>query len=172
MSVWDKIDFDEFTGEDQPVNPKLKKLLRLSHEKMVQLESIKGIGGKTGGKKGGKKNAESGHMKKIQKIGCSLGGKKHGPIQGKKNVESGHIYDIMSKGGENAQKVVRTCPHCGLEQKGSLYFRNHGDRCKLKGFEPKSFVEKVKSGVSRTQLAKDYNISRVYVTSLIERFCR
>ena len=46
-------------------------------------------------------------MKKIQKKGCSLGGKKSGPAQGKKNVDSGHIYNIVGKGGETAQKVIR-----------------------------------------------------------------
>ena len=171
MSVWDKINFDEFTGEDAPVDPKLKKLLTKSHAKMIQLDSIKGIGGKTGGKKGGKTNTESGHIQRIQKIGSSLGGKVSGPVQGKKNVESGLIYDIAGKGGEEAQKVVRDCPHCGLSQKGSLYYKNHGDRCKLKGFDSKVFVEKVKAGVSKCQLARDYGISRVYVTSLMERFC-
>jgi hypothetical protein len=41
---------------------------------------------KEGRIKGGKKNAESGHMKNIQKIGCS--------ISGKQNVESGHLARI------------------------------------------------------------------------------
>lgn len=170
MSVWDKIDFDEFTGEDQPVDPKLKKLLRRSHEQMVQLESIKGIGGKTGGKNGGKTNVESGHMERIQKIGCSLGGKKSGKELGKNNVESGHIYDIQGKGGEEAQKVVRTCPHCGLSQKGSLYFRNHGDRCKLKNFDKNSFINKVKEGRSIYSLSQEYGLSRGYVRKLIDSF--
>jgi len=129
-------------------------------------------GGKIGGKIGGKTNVESGHMERIQKIGCSLGGKKSGPIQGKKNVESGHIYDIQSVAGTKAQKVVRTCPHCGLSQKGSLYFRNHGDRCKLKGFVPKIFIEKVNEGRSKLSLAKEYGISKTYVTSLIDKFCK
>jgi len=138
----------------------------------THLRSMAGTGGKIGGKIGGKTNVDSGHMENIQKIGASLGGKKQGPIQGKENVESGHIYDIQGKGGENAQKVVRTCPHCKMESKGSLYYKNHGDRCKLKGFIPEAFIDQVKEGRSKLSLAKEYGISTTYVRSLIDRFCK
>ena len=72
-----------------------------------------------GGSVQGKKNAESGHMKNIQKLGASLGGKRSaevckeenknaffdpllrikiaklgGSVQGKKNAESGHLKKI------------------------------------------------------------------------------
>lgn len=47
----------------------------------------------------GKINAESGHMKEIQKIGCSLGGKIAGKINGKKAVENGQLAKAAIEGG-------------------------------------------------------------------------
>ena len=47
----------------------------------------------------GKSNAASGHMQRIQKIGCSLGGKINGPILGRRMVESGHMARICKMGG-------------------------------------------------------------------------
>ena len=47
----------------------------------------------------GKVNAESGHMQRIQKIGCGLGGKINGPIIGRMMVENGHMAKICVMGG-------------------------------------------------------------------------
>jgi hypothetical protein len=51
------------------------------------------------GAKQGKINAESGHMQRIQKIGCVLGGKIVGPTLGRRMVESGHMDRICRLGG-------------------------------------------------------------------------
>jgi hypothetical protein len=51
------------------------------------------------GAKQGKINTESGHMQRIQKIGCVLGGKIVGPILGRRMVESGHMDRICRLGG-------------------------------------------------------------------------
>ena len=48
----------------------------------------------------GRINAESGHMQRIQKIGCSLGGKINGPIIGRRMVENGHMDRIKGMGGK------------------------------------------------------------------------
>lgn len=34
-------------------------------------------------------------------------------------------------GGVAAQQIIRICPHCGIEMKGTPYFRYHGDKCKF-----------------------------------------
>lgn len=47
----------------------------------------------------GRINAESGHMRRIQKIGASLGGKKVGPIVGRMMVDNGHLKSIAHLGG-------------------------------------------------------------------------
>lgn len=47
----------------------------------------------------GKINAESGHMQRIQKIGCALGGKVNGPVLGRKMADSGHLAEIARMGG-------------------------------------------------------------------------
>jgi len=52
----------------------------------------------------GKVNADSGHMGRIQKIGCSLGGKVTGPILGKKMADSGHLAKIAKAGGATVSK--------------------------------------------------------------------
>lgn len=52
------------------------------------------------GKVQGTKNVESGHMARIQKVGCVLGGKVSGPILGRKMVESGHLDRIKKLGGK------------------------------------------------------------------------
>lgn len=98
------------------------------HDDYVAWKALSGTIGKEelirellrlGGIKTGKINSESGHMRKIQKMGASKGGKKSsivckekkvnaffdpilkneickigGKIQGKKNVESGHLKRI------------------------------------------------------------------------------
>jgi len=51
------------------------------------------------GAKQGKINAESGHMQRIQKIGCVLGGKIVGSILGRRMVENGHMDRICKMGG-------------------------------------------------------------------------
>ena len=66
---------------------------------------------KLGGKARGKKCKESGEWDKIRQIGGPLGGK---------------------AGGKTTQSIIRTCPHCKKEIKGSVYFTWHGDKCKLK----------------------------------------
>jgi hypothetical protein len=50
--------------------------------------------------KQGRINAESGHMQRIQKIGCSIGGKINGPIIGRRMVENGHMDRIKGMGGK------------------------------------------------------------------------
>lgn len=47
----------------------------------------------------GRINAESGHMQRIQKIGCALGGKVNGPVLGRKMADSGHLAEIARMGG-------------------------------------------------------------------------
>jgi len=47
----------------------------------------------------GKANAESGHMQRIQKIGCSLGGQKVGHALGRKMADSGQLAKIARMGG-------------------------------------------------------------------------
>jgi hypothetical protein len=49
--------------------------------------------------KQGRINAESGHMQRIQKIGCGIGGKINGPILGRRMVENGHLERICKMGG-------------------------------------------------------------------------
>jgi hypothetical protein len=49
--------------------------------------------------KQGQINAESGHMQRIQKIGCSIGGKINGPVIGRRMVENGHLAKIARMGG-------------------------------------------------------------------------
>ena len=51
------------------------------------------------GAKQGKINAESGHMQRIQKIGCSLGGQKVGHALGRKMADSGQLAKIARMGG-------------------------------------------------------------------------
>jgi len=48
------------------------------------------------GRIGGRTNVSSGHINKIQSIGCSLGGK----VQGDKNVKSGHIKNMAEKSSD------------------------------------------------------------------------
>ena len=52
------------------------------------------------GKVQGKRNADSGHMREIQKIGCVLGGKITGPKLGRMMVESGQLDRIKGMGGK------------------------------------------------------------------------
>jgi hypothetical protein len=52
------------------------------------------------GKVQGKRNADSGHMRQIQKMGCVLGGKITGPKLGRMMVESGHLDRIKGMGGK------------------------------------------------------------------------
>lgn len=49
---------------------------------------------------------------------------------GRKAVESGQIADFSKKGYE-ATNVEHQCPHCNVRVKGRVYFRHHGDNCKL-----------------------------------------
>jgi len=56
---------------------------------------------------------------------CSKGGKNGGSKGGKKG---GKINGPIN--GKISQSIIRICPHCNTEMKGSLYFRYHGDRCK------------------------------------------
>jgi hypothetical protein len=51
---------------------------------------------------GGSIHVESGHIHKIQKIGCVIGGQIQGRVQGYRNVESGHLKSISSSGGRAA----------------------------------------------------------------------
>jgi hypothetical protein len=90
------------------------------------------------GKNVGKKNVESGHMTKIQSLGgikTALLGTgihtfKNRSKWGNINVTSGLLEKIRKIGGTNAQSIIRNCPHCNTEMKGSIYFRYHGDKCK------------------------------------------
>lgn len=52
------------------------------------------------GKVQGKRNADSGHMREIQKMGCVLGGKITGPKLGRMMVESGRLDRIKGMGGK------------------------------------------------------------------------
>jgi hypothetical protein len=38
---------------------------------------------------------------------------------------------VKVKAGKISQSIVRTCPHCNKTMKGAIYFRYHGERCKL-----------------------------------------
>lgn len=124
MSVWDKIDFDEFTGEETPVDPKVEKLLKKTHPQLVRDYNNKWT--------------------------SKLGGKIQGPIQGAKNVESGLLQSICLDGGNTfKEKYVGTqkhkewsangghsqveneytCPKCGKIGKSNSMFKHHFDNC-------------------------------------------
>tara|TARA_R110000868_G_scaffold411041_2_gene701504 strand:+ start:1050 stop:1529 length:480 start_codon:yes stop_codon:yes gene_type:complete len=107
---------------------------------------------------------------KAGKIGGPIGGPIGGKVQGKINVDSGLLQSICVDGGNAAQKIVRTCPHCKSEQKGSIYYRNHGDNCKLKEFIPQVFIDQVNEGFSIAQLARAHRISRTYTKTLIAKY--
>jgi hypothetical protein len=47
----------------------------------------------------GQRNADSGHMQRVQKIGCVLGGRKTGPVLGRKMADSGQLLEIAKMGG-------------------------------------------------------------------------
>lgn len=53
----------------------------------------------------GKANAESGHMQRIQKIGCSLGGKVAGSKNGKAAVENGKLAQAAVLGGRTVSLI-------------------------------------------------------------------
>ena len=97
--------------------------------------SIKG--GKMSGKQFGKWAVESGHLASIATFESrSKGGKIAGKIAGKKAVESGHLASIRTrensiKGGKIAMAIEQTCPYCSKTMKGAIYFRFHGQKCKL-----------------------------------------
>lgn len=98
-----------------------------------------------GGKIQGTKNAESGHMKQIQKL--SIGVTKHFSEEvrkkmseaGKTTLNSERGREIQRMGGSVAgkisQNIERVCEHCGQTITGPLYFRWHGDKCKNKNLE-------------------------------------
>ena len=65
--------------------------------------------------------------KKFGKEVSKLGGK----VAGRKAVESGQIQKICATGGKASSSIERTCEHCGKTMKGPVYFRYHGDNCKL-----------------------------------------
>jgi hypothetical protein len=52
------------------------------------------------GKTQGDKNRDSGHMKKIQQIGCVAGGKVAGKLAGRRSVESGRLLEAARLGGK------------------------------------------------------------------------
>ncbi len=92
-----------------------------------------------GGKVQGKVNADSGHMKEIQKLSPKKFSRKAIDIAAKVNkvrMSSEESRDIQvaggKVGGKISQQIERTCPHCNKTIKGSLYFRWHGDNCKKK----------------------------------------
>jgi hypothetical protein len=36
------------------------------------------------------------------------------------------------EGGKTTMSISRTCPHCSKTMKGAVYFKYHGDNCKMK----------------------------------------
>ena len=108
-----------------------------------------------GGSIQGKKNAQSGHMRRIQKLSpSSANGKKSveyhrmrksgpyfdpklrlqsstkgGYTQGKRNVENGHCKKISKVYWSKAREVV-ICPHCGKEGVINGMKRWHFDKCR------------------------------------------
>lgn len=123
------------------------ELSELTHQKIVATEIIEMVNKDPqhkewaiqGGKIQGKINAESGHMKEIQKLSPKKFSKN--AINKAANVNrvrmsSKESREIQVAGGKVAgkvsQQIERTCPHCSKTIKGPLYFRYHGDKCKLK----------------------------------------
>ena len=123
------------------------ELSELTHQKIVATEIIEMVNedprhkewASQGGKIQGKANAESGHMKEIQK----LSPKKWSNVAIDKAAKVNKIRMSSEKsrdikvaggkvGGKISQQIERTCPHCDKTIKGPLYFRYHGDKCKLK----------------------------------------
>ena len=85
----------------------------------------------------GRMNAESGHITSIRTPeslakGGSIGGKTSGKIWMQNAIESGLHKEASSAGGASSTSKVYTCQHCKKEGKGPVYFRYHGDKCKLK----------------------------------------
>lgn len=89
-----------------------------------------------GGKIQGHKNAESGHMKEIQKLSPKKWTKEASSNGGKATMSGDKAKEIQSMGGKVggklSQQIERECPHCNKSVKGPLYFRYHGDKCKNK----------------------------------------
>ena len=121
------------------------KLSELTHQKMVATEIIEMVNkdplhkewASQGGKIQGKINAESGHIKEIQKLSPKKFTQNAIDIAAKVNkvrMSSKESRDIQvaggKVGGKVSQQIERTCPHCNKTIKGSLYFRWHGDKCK------------------------------------------
>lgn len=120
------------------------KLSELTHQKMVATEIIEMVNedprhkdwSSKGGKIQGKRNAESGHMKEIQKLSPHEFPEYASSMGGKATMSGEHAKRIQTMGGSVAgkisQQIERTCPHCDKTIKGPLYFRYHGDKCKQK----------------------------------------
>ena len=75
------------------------------------------LGGRTG-KGGGNPN-----MSTTGEVWGKINGKLYGSTNGKLHG---------SANGTKSQSYSYTCPHCNKIGKGSIYFRWHGDNCKLK----------------------------------------
>lgn len=154
MSIWDKIDFDEFTGEDEPVNPKLKKLLSKSHGQLVRDENnrvmskwARSLGNDSEFRK--QRVAETNaltkrkmsheeivEMKQLYKNDISVG---FPELSEKYGVDVVTIHNIMNNKtyvGIGGDVVIRqpkgTCPHCGMIATKTNITRFHGDKCKKK----------------------------------------
>lgn len=89
---------------------------RLSYSQIVNRPTREGC--IKGGKIVGKKNKENGHLSRIGKIG--------GKIAGKKSIETGHMKKMF-----DITHINKTCPYCFKTILGRIYYRWHGDRCKL-----------------------------------------
>lgn len=148
MSVWDKIDFEEFTGEEKPVDPKLQKLLSKSHDKIVQLEEVHQSEHRKNQVRKSLEKRTFEERSEMSSRGWETGDKTHISNLGKEYADenrkrlSKYYQDSEhqswaashSKGGEKLWKTTykepMKCPHCPKVGKGMIMYKNHFDRCK------------------------------------------
>lgn len=177
MSVWDKINFDDFTGEDKPVDPKLKKLLTKSHGQLVRDENNRVIGKKGGENSSwtkdsknqsyaGKARAKKGGVQTLLDNSSfdsrSKGGKKQGP----KNVESGHWKKCQDKALEIVTQKVK-CPNCPKVGPHNVMQAWHFDKCKWIGFDFSVVHKMSQDGMSNNVIAKELGITRWNVSDIL-----
>lgn len=81
-------------------------------------------------------NADSGHMERIQKMGCSIGGVTGGPIQG--------TYEYV-------------CPHCEDVGKSNAWKQKHFDNCIGKVYQYDKVTKELVGVYSSTKQAIEKN---------------
>jgi hypothetical protein len=88
----------------------------------------------------------------------------------KAHLTKEHQSRAGKSGGKSSQNIIRVCPNCNQKIKGRVYFKSHGDKCKLTMEQAREIRSRYQQGETGlpTKVPIEYNISRSQYYKIIQ----